>query len=152
MHCSLSLSLALSVQYLSASPSADCVPAFVCPSVCLLCNLQVIYKKFNVPCPFVDFAFNATSLNVSATDPGGEDDPACIPKMANLNSQVGLRMLHSIKLLNSPPLPWPLTDTHLCHSHLQHAASDSSQFKHGNLTQFKDIRALTRRSTLLSSC
>lgn len=65
--------------------------------MCLLCNLQVIYKKFNIPCPFVDFAFNATSLNISATDPGGEDDPACIPKMANLNSQVGLRMLLSIK-------------------------------------------------------
>uniref|UniRef100_A0A672ZLC6 Sodium-coupled neutral amino acid transporter 3-like n=1 Tax=Sphaeramia orbicularis TaxID=375764 RepID=A0A672ZLC6_9TELE len=52
-------------------------------------SVQVIYKKFNVPCPFVDFALNGTAsgLNVSATDPGGEEDPACIPKMANLNSQ-----------------------------------------------------------------
>uniref|UniRef100_A0A672ZNK8 Sodium-coupled neutral amino acid transporter 3-like n=1 Tax=Sphaeramia orbicularis TaxID=375764 RepID=A0A672ZNK8_9TELE len=51
--------------------------------------ISVIYKKFNVPCPFVDFALNGTAsgLNVSATDPGGEEDPACIPKMANLNSQ-----------------------------------------------------------------
>lgn len=65
----------------------------------LLCTVQVIYKKFNVPCPFVDFAFNATTsgLNVNATDPGGED-PACIPKMANLNSQVGLPVLHRMKL------------------------------------------------------
>ncbi|XP_076613375.1 sodium-coupled neutral amino acid transporter 3-like isoform X1 [Chaetodon auriga] len=51
--------------------------------------ISVIYKKFNVPCPFVDFAFNVTAsgLNVSATDPGGEDNPACIPKLTNLNSQ-----------------------------------------------------------------
>eukprot|EP00064_Thunnus_orientalis_P003190 superscaffoldBa00000253_g3199 len=51
--------------------------------------ISVIYKKFNTPCPFVNFTFNGTAsvLNVSATDPGGEDDPACIPKMANLNSQ-----------------------------------------------------------------
>ncbi|XP_028303022.1 sodium-coupled neutral amino acid transporter 3-like isoform X1 [Gouania willdenowi] len=49
----------------------------------------VIYKKFNIPCPFVDFAFNSTvsAVNVSTMDPGGEVDPACIPKMANLNSQ-----------------------------------------------------------------
>lgn len=58
----------------------------------LLCTAQVIYKKFNTPCPFTDFSFNSTAsvLNVSAMDPGGEPDPACIPKMANLNSQVGV--------------------------------------------------------------
>ncbi|KAM6946769.1 sodium-coupled neutral amino acid transporter 3-like [Lycodopsis pacificus] len=51
--------------------------------------ISVIYKKFNTPCPFVDFTFNstATGLNISAMDPGGAPDPACIPKMANLNSQ-----------------------------------------------------------------
>uniref|UniRef100_A0AAQ4R4M3 Solute carrier family 38 member 3a n=1 Tax=Gasterosteus aculeatus aculeatus TaxID=481459 RepID=A0AAQ4R4M3_GASAC len=51
--------------------------------------ISVIYKKFNTPCPFTDFSFNSTAsvLNVSAMDPGGEPDPACIPKMANLNSQ-----------------------------------------------------------------
>ncbi|XP_029287559.1 sodium-coupled neutral amino acid transporter 3-like isoform X2 [Cottoperca gobio] len=51
--------------------------------------ISVIYKKFNTPCPFVDFVFNSTAgaLNVSAMDPGGDPDPACIPKMANLNSQ-----------------------------------------------------------------
>lgn len=56
-----------------------------------LCTAQVIYKKFNTPCPFVDFAFNSTSggVNISAMDPGGEDNPSCVPKMANLNSQVG---------------------------------------------------------------
>ncbi|XP_077459008.1 sodium-coupled neutral amino acid transporter 3-like isoform X1 [Stigmatopora argus] len=50
--------------------------------------IAVIYKKFNVPCPFVDFTFNGTAgglLNI--TDPGGEVDPSCAPKMANLNSQ-----------------------------------------------------------------
>ncbi|TNN57958.1 Sodium-coupled neutral amino acid transporter 3 [Liparis tanakae] len=52
-------------------------------------SCMVIYKKFNTPCPFVDFSFNSTAiaLNVSAMDLGGEPDPACIPKMANLNSQ-----------------------------------------------------------------
>ncbi|XP_008318163.1 sodium-coupled neutral amino acid transporter 3-like isoform X2 [Cynoglossus semilaevis] len=57
---------------------------------CMLFFLvSVIYKKFNIPCPFVDFAFNATNtvLNISANDTGGEVDPACIPKMANLNIQ-----------------------------------------------------------------
>ncbi|XP_034389030.1 sodium-coupled neutral amino acid transporter 3-like isoform X2 [Cyclopterus lumpus] len=49
--------------------------------------ISVIYKKFNTPCPFVDFSFNSTALNVSAMDLGGEPNPACIPKMANLNSQ-----------------------------------------------------------------
>uniref|UniRef100_A0A3B4FGM3 Sodium-coupled neutral amino acid transporter 3-like n=1 Tax=Pundamilia nyererei TaxID=303518 RepID=A0A3B4FGM3_9CICH len=51
--------------------------------------IAVIYKKFNVPCPFTDFSFNATSTTswMNVTDPGGEEDPACIPKMANLNSQ-----------------------------------------------------------------
>ncbi|KAM4612722.1 sodium-coupled neutral amino acid transporter 3-like [Polymixia lowei] len=51
--------------------------------------IAVIYKKFNVPCPFTDFAFNTTvsSVNVNATDPGGEDNPACVPKMVNLNPQ-----------------------------------------------------------------
>ncbi|KAF6732983.1 Sodium-coupled neutral amino acid transporter 3 [Oryzias melastigma] len=36
--------------------------------------VSVIYKKFNVPCPFVDFAFNSTAsvTNVSAIDSGGE--------------------------------------------------------------------------------
>uniref|UniRef100_A0AAQ4PT52 Solute carrier family 38 member 3a n=1 Tax=Gasterosteus aculeatus aculeatus TaxID=481459 RepID=A0AAQ4PT52_GASAC len=45
--------------------------------------ISVIYKKFNTPCPFTDFSFNSTAsvLNVSAMDPGGEPDPACIPKM-----------------------------------------------------------------------
>uniref|UniRef100_A0A3B5B8S9 Sodium-coupled neutral amino acid transporter 3-like n=1 Tax=Stegastes partitus TaxID=144197 RepID=A0A3B5B8S9_9TELE len=49
--------------------------------------ISVIYKKFNIPCPFVDFAINSTASVMNVTDPGGEDNPACIPKMANLNSQ-----------------------------------------------------------------
>lgn len=51
--------------------------------------IAVIYKKFNLPCPFTEFAFNGTAHSpiVNTTDPGGEDDDSCIPKMANLNSQ-----------------------------------------------------------------
>ncbi|KAM3850060.1 LOW QUALITY PROTEIN: sodium-coupled neutral amino acid transporter 3-like [Diretmus argenteus] len=39
--------------------------------------IAVIYKKFNIPCPIVDFTFNSTvsGMNVSATDPGGEVNP-----------------------------------------------------------------------------
>ncbi|XP_075893326.1 sodium-coupled neutral amino acid transporter 3-like isoform X2 [Nelusetta ayraudi] len=50
--------------------------------------ISVIYKKFNLPCPFVDFTFNGTAgaLNVNMSDPDVVD-PACIPKMANLNTQ-----------------------------------------------------------------
>uniref|UniRef100_H3DAV1 Solute carrier family 38 member 3a n=1 Tax=Tetraodon nigroviridis TaxID=99883 RepID=H3DAV1_TETNG len=51
--------------------------------------ISVIYKKFTVPCPFVDFAKNMSAVgqNLNATYPGGEDDAACIPKMANLNTR-----------------------------------------------------------------
>ncbi|XP_028853744.1 sodium-coupled neutral amino acid transporter 3-like isoform X2 [Denticeps clupeoides] len=54
--------------------------------------ISVIYKKFHVPCPFVDFSYNRTvGLNVSAiADPGGahdEIDPACTPRMFNINTQ-----------------------------------------------------------------
>ncbi|XP_056131416.1 sodium-coupled neutral amino acid transporter 3-like [Lampris incognitus] len=51
--------------------------------------IAVIYKKFAIPCPFVDFAFNGTAIstNLSAVDSGGEDNPACVPKLVNLNSQ-----------------------------------------------------------------
>lgn len=69
-------------------------------------------------------------MNVSIADPGGEDDPACIPKMANLNSQVCLTY---VTFAASPPaLLWPLITTNLSHSH-QHVASAFSQCKHGNL-------------------
>ncbi len=61
-----------------------------------LVYLQVIYKKFQVKCPFEDFAHNRTVLgfNTSVTaDPGGvqmipEGDPACTPRLFNINSQV----------------------------------------------------------------
>ncbi|XP_030584491.1 sodium-coupled neutral amino acid transporter 3-like isoform X1 [Archocentrus centrarchus] len=49
--------------------------------------IAVIYKKFNIPCPFGGNSFNSTTSGMNVTDPGGEDNPACIPKMANLNSQ-----------------------------------------------------------------
>uniref|UniRef100_A0A3B3Y3Q7 Amino acid transporter transmembrane domain-containing protein n=1 Tax=Poecilia mexicana TaxID=48701 RepID=A0A3B3Y3Q7_9TELE len=48
--------------------------------------VSVIYKKFNLPCPFVDFAHNSTVsvLNVTVNDPGGEDNPTAytIPILA----------------------------------------------------------------------
>lgn len=51
--------------------------------------IAVIYKKFNTPCPFVDFALNGTAHGpvINATDPGGAEDDVCVPKMANFNSQ-----------------------------------------------------------------
>uniref|UniRef100_A0A8C1R3C4 Solute carrier family 38 member 3a n=1 Tax=Cyprinus carpio TaxID=7962 RepID=A0A8C1R3C4_CYPCA len=60
-----------------------------------LVSLQVIYKKFQVKCPFAEFSHNntVTSVNTSVAanaggvqmTPGG--DPACIPRLFNLNSQ-----------------------------------------------------------------
>ncbi|KAL0180879.1 hypothetical protein M9458_023285, partial [Cirrhinus mrigala] len=55
----------------------------------------VIYKKFQVKCPFEDFSHNRTVLGFNtsvAADPGGvemtpEADPACTPRLFNLNSQ-----------------------------------------------------------------
>ncbi|XP_016122857.1 sodium-coupled neutral amino acid transporter 3a [Sinocyclocheilus grahami] len=60
-----------------------------------LISLQVIYKKFQVKCPFGDFAHNRTVLGFNtsvAADPRGvemtpEGDPACTPRLFNLNSQ-----------------------------------------------------------------
>lgn len=62
----------------------------------------------------MDFALNATAIgqNLNTTYPGGKDDAACIPKMANLNTQVGLHTSLSLKPSHPPSLPWPLTDTH----------------------------------------
>uniref|UniRef100_A0A8C5BF86 Solute carrier family 38 member 3a n=1 Tax=Gadus morhua TaxID=8049 RepID=A0A8C5BF86_GADMO len=47
--------------------------------------VDVIYKKFNIPCPFVDFTLNATLIAVG--NDTGPENPACIPKLVNLNSQ-----------------------------------------------------------------
>ncbi|RXN34316.1 sodium-coupled neutral amino acid transporter 3-like isoform X2 [Labeo rohita] len=57
--------------------------------------ISVIYKKFQVKCPFEDFSHNRTVLGFNtsvAADPGGvemthEADPACTPRLFNLNSQ-----------------------------------------------------------------
>uniref|UniRef100_A0A8B9HX38 Solute carrier family 38 member 3a n=1 Tax=Astyanax mexicanus TaxID=7994 RepID=A0A8B9HX38_ASTMX len=53
--------------------------------------ISVIYKKFQVPCPFVDFALNRT-LDLNISTPHGvtvtpDDDPSCAPKMFNLKLQ-----------------------------------------------------------------
>lgn len=63
-------------------------------------SLQVIYKKFQIPCPFEEFSANSTaahlSLNVSSH--GHEynngvvhedEDAHCITRMFTINSQVG---------------------------------------------------------------
>ncbi|XP_056590289.1 sodium-coupled neutral amino acid transporter 3a isoform X2 [Triplophysa dalaica] len=54
--------------------------------------IAVIYKKFQLPCPFVEFSHNKTlmSFNTSVADGGVHmtaEDPACTPRMFNLNSQ-----------------------------------------------------------------
>uniref|UniRef100_A0A8C7W786 Solute carrier family 38 member 3a n=1 Tax=Oncorhynchus mykiss TaxID=8022 RepID=A0A8C7W786_ONCMY len=51
-----------------------------------LSSPQVIYKKFHTHCPFSDFTFNSTASVTSVTNDTGYN-PACIPKMVNLNSQ-----------------------------------------------------------------
>lgn len=83
-------------------PSSLCVffdytPAFY--SIFLF-SLQVIYKTFQITCPFEEFSANSTgaylSLNVSSH--GHEysnglvhedDDSHCSPRMFTINSQVG---------------------------------------------------------------
>ncbi|XP_053508646.1 sodium-coupled neutral amino acid transporter 3a isoform X1 [Ictalurus furcatus] len=58
--------------------------------------ISVIYKKFQVPCPFTDFSFTnrTAALNISGVliEHNGvsmtpEDDPSCTPRMFNLNIQ-----------------------------------------------------------------
>lgn len=73
----------------------------------ILSTSQVIYKKFTVPCPFVDFALNATAIgqNLNGTYPSGEADAACIPKMANLNTRVGLHISLIMKPAHPPSPP-----------------------------------------------
>lgn len=96
---SSSLSLGLSVTYL-LPVYILITPQNLCFCLTLFSSPQVIYKKFNVPCPFREFSFNTTTTTsgMNATDPGGEVDPACIPKMANLNSQVGSRMSLTLQI------------------------------------------------------
>ncbi|XP_016327893.1 sodium-coupled neutral amino acid transporter 3-like [Sinocyclocheilus anshuiensis] len=88
--CSVILPLALMKQlgYLGYTSgfSLSCMVFFL---------IAVIYKKFQVKCPFGDFAHNRTVLGFNtsvAADPGGvkmtpEGDPACTPRLFNLNSQ-----------------------------------------------------------------
>lgn len=81
-------------------PSSSCLffdytPAFF---------LQVIYKTFQIPCPFEEYSANSTAahltLNVSSHGHGHEynngvvhehDDDQCYPRMFTINSQVGGR-------------------------------------------------------------
>lgn len=70
-------------------------------SICLLLQLQVIYKKFQIPCPFEEFSANSTaahlSLNVSSTHSHEytngvvheDDDSHCTTRLFTINSQVG---------------------------------------------------------------
>lgn len=63
-------------------------------------SLQVIYKKFQITCPFEEFSANSTaahlSLNVSSHGHDynnglvhEDDDSRCSPRMFTINSQVG---------------------------------------------------------------
>ncbi|XP_016088989.1 sodium-coupled neutral amino acid transporter 3-like [Sinocyclocheilus grahami] len=88
--CSVILPLALMKQlgYLGYTSgfSLSCMVFFL---------IAVIYKTFQVKCPFDDYAHNRTALGFNtsvAADPGGvamtpEGDPACTPRLFNLNSQ-----------------------------------------------------------------
>ncbi|XP_016380667.1 sodium-coupled neutral amino acid transporter 3-like isoform X2 [Sinocyclocheilus rhinocerous] len=88
--CSVILPLALMKQlgYLGYTSgfSLSCMVFFL---------IAVIYKTFQVKCPFDDYAHNRTVLGFNtsvAADPGGvemtpEGDPACTPRLFNLNSQ-----------------------------------------------------------------
>ncbi|XP_056104592.1 sodium-coupled neutral amino acid transporter 3a isoform X2 [Rhinichthys klamathensis goyatoka] len=88
--CSVILPLALMKQlgYLGYTSgfSLSCMVFFL---------ISVIYKKFQVKCPFEDFSHNRTlvGFNTSiASDHGGvemtpEGDPACTPHLFNMNSQ-----------------------------------------------------------------
>ncbi|XP_041944313.1 sodium-coupled neutral amino acid transporter 3-like isoform X2 [Alosa alosa] len=58
--------------------------------------IAVIYKKFQLPCPFEEFSFNRTitaslmNASVIAEPRGGIEavvDPSCVPKMFNINSK-----------------------------------------------------------------
>ncbi|KAF4093547.1 hypothetical protein AMELA_G00003190 [Ameiurus melas] len=58
--------------------------------------ISVIYKKFQVSCPFTDFSFanRTAALNISGVliEHSGvsmtpEDDPSCAPRMFNINTQ-----------------------------------------------------------------
>ncbi|XP_051957583.1 sodium-coupled neutral amino acid transporter 3-like isoform X2 [Xyrauchen texanus] len=86
--CSIILPLALMKQlgYLGYTSgfSLSCMVFFL---------IAVIYKKFQVPCPFVEFAHNRTVVGFNTSVAAGgvqmtpEDDPACTPRLFNLNSQ-----------------------------------------------------------------
>uniref|UniRef100_A0A8C1XMH6 Solute carrier family 38 member 3a n=1 Tax=Cyprinus carpio TaxID=7962 RepID=A0A8C1XMH6_CYPCA len=86
--CSVILPLALMKQ-LGKSSQTDSYTKLHTPLI------LVIYKKFQVKCPFAEFSHNntVTSVNTSVAanaggvqmTPGG--DPACIPRLFNLNSQ-----------------------------------------------------------------
>lgn len=60
-------------------------------------SLQVIYKKFHIPCPFEEFSANNTGVHLLSTDlpltdshHDGQmvDDAHCSPHMFTVNSQV----------------------------------------------------------------
>lgn len=80
----------------------------------ILSTSQVIYKKFTVRCPFVDFALNATAVdqNLNSTYMSGEANAACIPKMANLNTRVGVHISLIIKPAHPPSPPAMAADRH----------------------------------------
>uniref|UniRef100_A0A8C9VVG3 Solute carrier family 38 member 3a n=1 Tax=Scleropages formosus TaxID=113540 RepID=A0A8C9VVG3_SCLFO len=95
----------LKVDKPSDSPSNNCLSVSVCRvpflsgylgytsgfslSCMVFFLIAVIYKKFQVPCPFADFSYNGTAaLNVSAAHSVEDEGPSpCNPRMVTLNSQ-----------------------------------------------------------------
>ncbi|KAG5838321.1 sodium-coupled neutral amino acid transporter 3-like isoform X1 [Anguilla anguilla] len=56
--------------------------------------ISVIFKKFQIPCPFEDYSYNGTATLLNATSAGyhngyvpAEDGSDCAPRMFTLNSQ-----------------------------------------------------------------
>ncbi|KAG7472466.1 hypothetical protein MATL_G00109110 [Megalops atlanticus] len=56
--------------------------------------IAVIYKKFQVMCPFEEYSFNSTSVHLNSTSAGyhnghipAEDEYECAPRMFTVNSQ-----------------------------------------------------------------
>lgn len=66
----------------------------------MLPHLQVIFKKFQIPCPFEEFSVNGTASHLSLNDSvhiheynngvvHEDDNSHCTPRMFTINPQVG---------------------------------------------------------------
>lgn len=65
--------------------------------------LQVIYKKFQIPCPFEEYSSNSTAahhtVNVSNHVVHADQEVDCSPRMFTMNSQVSRKTSLQLPLL-----------------------------------------------------